>query len=143
AARAGGRRAGGDGRRRQPADHAAGLRRLRLRVERPGRRVRSEPSVCHVRGRPGRINWCRPRLLPLTPSPPSESFIMVSRDSLLLASLAFALLPAPPAPAADADLILHSGKVVTLDGKSSVHQALAVRGDHILRVGTNDEVLKA
>jgi predicted amidohydrolase YtcJ len=52
-----------------------------------------------------------------------------------------ALVPAPAA-AADADLILHKGKVITVDKKFAVHQALAVQGEHILRVGTNEEVLK-
>jgi hypothetical protein len=46
------------------------------------------------------------------------------------------------ARAADADLILHNGKIVTVDKKFSVHQALAVRGDKILRVGSNEEVMK-
>ncbi len=41
-----------------------------------------------------------------------------------------------------ADLILHNGKVVTVDRDFSVRQALAVKGDRLLRVGTNDEVLK-
>jgi predicted amidohydrolase YtcJ len=52
------------------------------------------------------------------------------------------LVAASPARAADADLILHNGKVVTVDAKFSVHQAVAVRGDQILRVGTDDEVMK-
>lgn len=51
-------------------------------------------------------------------------------------------LAAPPVRAVDADLILHNGKVVTVDGKSSVHQAVAVQGERILRVGTNEEVLR-
>ena len=41
-----------------------------------------------------------------------------------------------------ADLILHHGKVVTVDREFSVRQALAVKGDRLLRVGTDDEVLK-
>ncbi len=44
--------------------------------------------------------------------------------------------------AADADLILHNGKIVTADKKFSIHQALAVGGGRILRVGSNAEVLK-
>ncbi len=55
---------------------------------------------------------------------------------LLLASLS------RPANAADADLILHHGKIVTVDKKFAIHQALAIQGDRILRVGTNEEVLK-
>jgi predicted amidohydrolase YtcJ len=46
------------------------------------------------------------------------------------------------AGADEADLILHHGKVVTVDRDFSVRQALAVRGDRLLRVGTDEEVLK-
>ncbi|WZO96428.1 amidohydrolase [Isosphaeraceae bacterium EP7] len=42
----------------------------------------------------------------------------------------------------EADLILHNGKVVTVDGAFSIRQALAVKGDRLLRVGTDQEVLK-
>jgi predicted amidohydrolase YtcJ len=47
-----------------------------------------------------------------------------------------------PAVSAEADLILHHGKIVTVDQKFSIHQALAIKGKHILRVGSNEEVLK-
>jgi predicted amidohydrolase YtcJ len=57
-------------------------------------------------------------------------------------SLALALLLPTPARAAEADLILHGGKVITVDGKFSVRQALAVRGERLLRVGSDEEVLK-
>jgi predicted amidohydrolase YtcJ len=46
------------------------------------------------------------------------------------------------ARAADADLILHNGKIVTVDKKFSIRQALAIRGDKLLRVGSDDEVMK-
>ncbi|QEH35047.1 N-substituted formamide deformylase precursor [Aquisphaera giovannonii] len=45
------------------------------------------------------------------------------------------------AAADEADLILHRGKVVTVDHDFSVRQAVAIRGDRILRVGTDEEVL--
>ena len=44
--------------------------------------------------------------------------------------------------AADADLILHHGKIVTADARFSVHQAIAVTGDRITAVGDNDSVLR-
>jgi predicted amidohydrolase YtcJ len=44
--------------------------------------------------------------------------------------------------AADADLILHNGKIVSVDKKFTLHQAIAVQGDKILKVGSNEEVLK-
>src|SRR5436309_14648255 len=59
-----------------------------------------------------------------------------------LASLVTLALLAAPIPAADADLILHNGKVVTADPAFSIRQAIAVQGGKVLRVGTDDEVLK-
>jgi predicted amidohydrolase YtcJ len=47
-----------------------------------------------------------------------------------------------PAAAADPDLILHNGRIVTVDRGFSIRQAMAVEGNRIVRVGTNDEVLK-
>lgn len=41
-----------------------------------------------------------------------------------------------------AELILHHGKIATVDRGFSIAQAIAVRGGRILRVGTNDDVLK-
>src|SRR5947209_2302220 len=44
--------------------------------------------------------------------------------------------------AADADLILHNGKIVTVDARFSVQQAVAVKGGKITAVGRDAEVLK-
>jgi len=63
-----------------------------------------------------------------------------------LSTLATALL----APAAtvrehggqEADLIVHRGKVVTVDGDFSVRQAMAITDGLILRVGTDEEILR-
>ena len=41
-----------------------------------------------------------------------------------------------------ADLILHHGKIVTVDKKFSIHPALAIRGGQIVRIGSDAEVLK-
>jgi predicted amidohydrolase YtcJ len=53
---------------------------------------------------------------------------------------------APPDPVASAqevaDLILHHGKVVTVDRDFSIRQALAVKGGRVIRVGSDDDVLK-
>jgi predicted amidohydrolase YtcJ len=60
-----------------------------------------------------------------------------------LASLLASLGLSGPALAADeADLILHHGKVVTVDRDFSVRQALAVKGERLLAVGTDAEVFK-
>jgi predicted amidohydrolase YtcJ len=64
------------------------------------------------------------------------------RASSWLAGLLLSLGLGPAAGGADeADLILHHGKVVTVDRDFSIRQALAVRGDRLLRVGTDQEVL--
>src|SRR5262249_50655102 len=39
------------------------------------------------------------------------------------------------------DLILHHGKIATVDRAFSIAEAIAIRGDAIVRVGKNDEVL--
>jgi predicted amidohydrolase YtcJ len=45
--------------------------------------------------------------------------------------------------AADADLILHNGKIVTVDNAFSIQQAVAVRGGAITAVGADSVILKA
>jgi predicted amidohydrolase YtcJ len=40
-----------------------------------------------------------------------------------------------------ADLILHHGKIVTVDRDFSIRQALAVKGDRLVQVGTDEEIL--
>ena len=47
-------------------------------------------------------------------------------------------LAAPAAP----DLILHHGKVVTVDSIFSVHTALAIQGERIVQVGSDAQILK-
>jgi hypothetical protein len=49
---------------------------------------------------------------------------------------------ATAAHAQSADTILLNGKIVTLDAKSSVVQAVAIRGGRIMAVGSNDEIKK-
>src|SRR5256885_10236787 len=68
---------------------------------------------------------------------------MINRIHIVLTCSVLVVGPATSVvSAADADLILHHGKIVTVDQKFSIHEALAVQGNHILRVGTNDDVLK-
>jgi predicted amidohydrolase YtcJ len=45
-----------------------------------------------------------------------------------------------PALAQSADTILINGKIVTVDDRFSIAQALAIRGGRIVKVGTNDDV---
>ena len=60
-----------------------------------------------------------------------------SRAFFRLAGLIFLLgLPGSARAAEDADLILHHGKIVTVDRDFSIRQALAVKGDRLIQVGT-------
>ena len=62
----------------------------------------------------------------------------------LVALILFAALSAVAALAqtGPADVILHSGKIVTVDPSFSIAEAIAVRGDRILGVGTTAEMRK-
>ena len=40
----------------------------------------------------------------------------------------------------EADLILVNGKIVTVDREFSIHSAMAVKGEQILAVGTEDSL---
>lgn len=58
----------------------------------------------------------------------------------LLASL---LLPIMAICAAEPDLILHNGKVLSVDPAFSIHQALSISGGKILQTGASADLLKA
>lgn len=66
--------------------------------------------------------------------------------SLLTASFFMTLLLAaggraePPA-APSADIILQGGSVVTVDQQFSIHQAIALKGERILAVGSNEQMM--
>lgn len=47
-----------------------------------------------------------------------------------------------PVLAAGPDLILHHGQIVTVDREFSIQQALAITGERIVAVGTNDDILQ-
>ena len=53
------------------------------------------------------------------------------------------LVGAAAAWAADADLILHNGKIVTVDDAFSIQQAVAIRGDRIVAAGADKAILDA
>ncbi|MCX7046941.1 MAG: amidohydrolase [Candidatus Sumerlaeota bacterium] len=58
---------------------------------------------------------------------------------LMIPVLALGALSAAAQPP---DLILHHGKIVTVDPQFRIAEAMAVKGDRILAVGPNDEILK-
>ncbi len=70
--------------------------------------------------------------------PPCAANARVAR-LLLLALLEWVALP--KLGAAPADLILHRGKVATVDARFSMAEALAVRAGRIVSVGTDAEIL--
>ncbi len=49
---------------------------------------------------------------------------------------------AQPEQEGAADLILHNGEIVTVDRDFSVHEAIAVKGKRIVRVGSNEAILR-
>ena len=61
------------------------------------------------------------------------------RTSSLILALACAGCGGPPRPE-PATLVLHKGKIVTVDDKKPEAQALAARGDTLVAVGTNEEI---
>jgi len=61
--------------------------------------------------------------------------------SLVVLALLFASFT--PIAAQEADLIFHNAKVLTVDKKFAIASAIAIRGDRILAVGSDAEVLKS
>ncbi len=55
--------------------------------------------------------------------------------------LALAALLAGILQAAEADLILHNGKVITVDAKFTVREAVAIQGNRVLAVGASKDLL--
>ena len=53
------------------------------------------------------------------------------------------LLLVPVLAHAQADLVLHNGKIITVDDRFTIAQAIAIKGERIIAVGTNNDVLKA
>ena len=64
------------------------------------------------------------------------------RIAATLIALSIALAVTASTTAQPPDLILHGGKIVTVDDKFSIAEAIAIRGERIVVVGKNDEVLK-
>ena len=63
------------------------------------------------------------------------------RAFVLLATLAAGCASTPSSPPGPApDVVLYNGKIVTVDAAFSIAQAVAIRGDRFIAVGTNDAV---
>ena len=63
-------------------------------------------------------------------------------SAIVVTTLLFANVLCSPVGAADADLILYGGKIVTVDSDFSVRQAMAVAGNRVLAVGSNEDILR-
>jgi predicted amidohydrolase YtcJ len=72
-----------------------------------------------------------------------ENSAVMQRFKITAICVLFSLLIfAPAARAQTPDLILHNGNVITMDDRVANAAAVAVRGDQITTVGTNEQVLK-
>jgi adenine deaminase len=58
----------------------------------------------------------------------------------ILLVLALVAAAAGPASAQAPDIVLVNGKIVTVDDRFTIAQALAIKGERILKVGTTAEV---
>src|SRR5262245_14710281 len=75
----------------------------------------------------------------------SACLLVVSREpetTPMLPTLLLALLPGADAAPAPADLIIHNARVVTVDAKFSLAQAVALRDGKVLAVGDDKAVLE-
>ena len=53
-----------------------------------------------------------------------------------------AVSPSPTRSRTAPDTVLFNGKIITVDDRFSIAQAVAIRGDRFAAVGTNDEITK-
>ena len=63
------------------------------------------------------------------------------RHSIWIATIAIIFSVTVGSAQQTPDTVLHNGKVLTVDANFATAQAVAVRGDRIVAVGTDDEVL--
>jgi len=66
----------------------------------------------------------------------------ITRLSVALTLLSLMLGASRCAAASDMDLILYNGKIVTVDAGFSIQQAMAVRGNRIEAVGSDEDILR-
>jgi predicted amidohydrolase YtcJ len=66
----------------------------------------------------------------------------IARTTLTLLACMLAGCATRPAPQ-PADLVLYNGKIVTVDAAFSIAQAVAIRGDRFVAVGTNETVRRS
>jgi predicted amidohydrolase YtcJ len=79
----------------------------------------------------------------MTGAPLRGGVLMFVRGCVPALLLLCAVAPFTAVAAQEPDLVLHNGKIVTVDAKFRIVEAVAVRGDRILAVGSTAEVLRA
>jgi len=68
--------------------------------------------------------------------------IGIARRIVLFTALALAVTPVLRGQQALPDLILFNGKVITVDEQFAIAQAIAIRGDRFVAVGSNQEIAR-
>lgn len=121
-----------------------------LRIAPSVRPTRSEPSNLGRNGETPASGWVvknsagfSPSWGPLYPGGAVKNLVGFSPLRLVASTalLAVSILCNPAVAADEADLILHGGKVVTVDDQFRIAEAIAVRDGKILKVGGSAEVL--
>ncbi len=69
---------------------------------------------------------------------PCKAFLSLA---VLLLALSTFCLAQTPQPATRADVVLINGTILTVDAKDSIAEALAIRGDRIIAVGSKQQIL--
>ena len=71
-------------------------------------------------------------------------YLLAPPVGAVLAALCYELLRdgALHAQSAPADLILSNGKIITVDERFAIAQAVAIRGERIVAVGTTQEIIR-
>ena len=82
----------------------------------------------------------RPFFVPVNTNHDTAEIRMMTRQSLSLLFMAAILVACQGGRPEPADLVLTNGYVYTVDDTRSVAEAVAVRGDEIIYVGTGDGV---
>ncbi len=103
------------------------------------RAARATRSQANPRGCDG--SRMRGGVRPPAARSPSRAVIVRSRALLVLAAVGVGAC-ANPAPVLEVDTIYLNGEIVTMDAESRTVEAVAVRGDEIVAVGTDREVAR-
>jgi len=72
---------------------------------------------------------------------PSKKVTPFGAFLVLLLSLFLSQCSSAPPDVLAPDMILHNGKIVTVDGDFSIAEAVAIKDGHFVAVGSNSEIL--